>query len=130
MTKWTKMTSLAAAMLLSGGFLGSAVAQTYGTTPATPPKQGATEPKQGATEPGKATAPADTMKMAAPSKAETADAAFKKLDASGRGYVTIDDTKSLSGFDKAFQGADANHDGKLSSDEFKKAWQDYTGNKS
>ena len=62
MTKWTKMTSLAAAMLLSGGFLGSAVAQTYGTTPSTPPKQGATEP-------GKATAPADTMKLAAPSKA-------------------------------------------------------------
>jgi len=122
MTKWKEIGSLAAAMLLSGGFVGSAVAQ-YGTTPSAPPKQGATDP-------GKATAPADAMKMAAPSKAETADAAFKKLDASGKGYVTIDDTKSLSGFDKAFQGADANHDGKLTAEEFRKAWQEFTGNKS
>ena len=122
MTKWKQMTTLAAAMLLSGGFLGTAVAQ-YGTAPSTPPKQGATEP-------GKAMAPADTMKIAGPGKAETADAAFKKLDASGKGYVTMGDTKSLSGFDKAFQSADANRDGKLSSEEFKKAWQDYTGNKS
>jgi hypothetical protein len=123
MTKWKQLSSLAAAMLLSGGFVGSAIAQ-YGTTPASPPKQGATE------QPGKAMAPAEGMKIAAPSKAETADAAFKKLDASGKGYVTMDDTKSLSGFDKAFQSADMNHDGKLTADEFKKAWQDYTGNKS
>ena len=121
MTKWKQSSSLAAAILLSAGFIGSAVAQ-Y-TAPSTPPKQGATEP-------GKTTAPADSMKMAAPSKAETADAAFKKLDASGRGYVTAEDVKSLSGFDKAFQSNDANHDGKLTADEFKKAWQEYTGNKS
>ena len=119
-SQWKQMSSLAAAMLLSGGFLGNAVAQT------SPPS---TAPKQGAAEPGKAMAPAEGAKMAAPSKAESADAAFKKLDSSGKGYVTMNDTKSLSGFEKAFRDNDANHDGKLSSDEFKKAWQEFTGNK-
>lgn len=63
-----------------------------------------------------------------PSKSETADSAFKKLDMSNKGYVTRDDAKSVSGFDRAFQAADANHDGKLSNDEFKKAWTSFTGN--
>ena len=65
-----------------------------------------------------------------PSKAEMPDAAFKKLDPTGKGYVTTADTKELNGFDKAFQVADANHDGKLDAAEFKKAWATYTGRKS
>ena len=65
-----------------------------------------------------------------PSKAELPDAAFKKLDATGKGYVTAEDTKDLVGFDKAFQLADANHDGKLDAAEFKKAWASYTGRSS
>jgi hypothetical protein len=65
-----------------------------------------------------------------PSKAEMPDAAFKKLDATGKGYVTTQDTKELNGFDKAFQVADANHDGKLDAAEFKRAWASYTGRKS
>jgi len=63
-----------------------------------------------------------------PSKSETSDSAFKKLDGSDKGYVTRDDATTVPGFDRAFQSADANHDGKLSSDEFKKAWTSFTGN--
>ena len=58
----------------------------------------------------------------------TASAEDKKLDASNKGYVTRDDAKSVEGFDRSFQSADANHDGKLTSDEFKKAWTSFTGN--
>ena len=62
-----------------------------------------------------------------PSKAELPDAAFKKLDAGGKGYVSREDIKGLSGFEKSFQLADANKDGKLNAAEFRKAWADYTG---
>ena len=62
-----------------------------------------------------------------PSKAELPDAAFKKLDAGGKGYVSKEDIRGMSGFDKSFQLADANKDGKLNAAEFRKAWADYTG---
>jgi hypothetical protein len=62
-----------------------------------------------------------------PSRAELPDAAFRKLDAGGKGYVSKEDVKGLSGFEKSFQLADANKDGKLSPAEFSKAWADYTG---
>jgi Ca2+-binding EF-hand superfamily protein len=64
-----------------------------------------------------------------PSKAELPDAAFKKLDAGGKGYVAREDVKGLSGFDKSFQLADANNDGRLNRAEFDKAWANYTGRK-
>ena len=41
--------------------------------------------------------------------------------------VTQEDAKVLSGFDQAFQANDANHDGKLTADEFNKAWSMYSG---
>jgi hypothetical protein len=63
----------------------------------------------------------------APSRAEMPDAAFKKLDAGGKGYVTQEDARVLSGFDQAFQANDANHDGKLTAQEFNKAWSQYSG---
>ena len=69
-----------------------------------------------------------TAKGIAPSKSEMSDSAFKKLDASNKGYVTRDDAKALSGFDSSFQAADSDHDGKLTVDEFKKAWSSYSGN--
>ena len=112
---WKQASTLSGAVLLCAG-MGIAVAADY---PAT----------SGANATNKAMAPATGVKMAAPSKAEPATTAFKKLDASGKGYVTMADAKSLSGFDKAFQDNDANHDGKLSSGEFAKAWQEFTGNK-
>ena len=69
-----------------------------------------------------------TAKGIAPSKSEMSDSAFKKLDASNKGYVTKDDAKALPGFDSSFQAADSDHDGKLTVDEFKKAWTSFTGN--
>jgi hypothetical protein len=78
----------------------------------------------------KPTTPVTTAAQAiAPSRAETADAAFKKLDVGGKGYVTKDDVKVVAGFDKMFDDNDANHDGRLAMDEFKKAWTAYSGNK-
>ena len=71
-------------------------------------------------------APARAM---APGKSELPDAAFKKLDASGKGYVTQDEAKTLAGFDQSFQANDRNHDGKLTPDEFKNAWTEYSGKK-
>jgi len=64
-----------------------------------------------------------------PSKAELPDAAFKKLDAGGKGYVSKQDVRELSGFNNSFELADVNKDGKLTPDEFKKAWANYTGRK-
>jgi Ca2+-binding EF-hand superfamily protein len=71
-------------------------------------------------------AAADTKPMT-PSKAETADSAFKKLDPAGRGYVSRQDVQQLSGFDPVFVQNDANRDGRLSSGEFQKAWTLYSG---
>ena len=116
--RW-KLASYVPAMILGAG-IGTATAADY-SAPA---------PKPAAQDAGKTMTPATGARMAAPSKAETADAAFKKLDATAKGYVTKDDAKSLSGFDKAFQDNDANHDGRLTSAEFAKAWQEFTGNKS
>jgi uncharacterized membrane protein YkoI len=142
--------SLATALVLAGavGFAGAALAQYSQPAPAATPqpqgqaKPGATpDPHQQAkpeTMPSQANATTDTKTTEAlmsekpiiPSKAEMADAAFKKLDAAGKGYVSKDDTKGLTGFDNAFQVADANHDGKLDAAEFKNAWASYTGRKS
>jgi len=101
-------------------------------TAVTPPlandPAGAKPASKGASEPS--TKELMSAKAIIPSKAELPDAAFKKLDAGGKGYVTAEDTKELTGFEKSFQVADANHDGKLDAAEFKKAWASYTGRKS
>ena len=67
------------------------------------------------------------MKPIPPSRSELPDAAFKKLDVSGKGYVTRDDTHELEGFDAVFDRNDRNHDGRLDADEFKRAWAMYAG---
>ncbi len=67
----------------------------------------------------------DDARPIPPSRSELPDSAFKKLDAGGKGYVTRDDTKELEGFDPVFQQNDGNHDGKLTPDEFKRAWSTY-----
>jgi hypothetical protein len=69
-------------------------------------------------------APSD-VKPIPPSRSELPDAAFKKLDAAGKGYVSRDDAQQLEGFGAAFDRADANHDGRLDQDEFKRAWTMY-----
>jgi Ca2+-binding EF-hand superfamily protein len=101
---------LTAALLLAGmGAVSTAgLAQSTGTT-ASP------------------TNPSATMTVP-PSKTEAPDSAFKKLDASAKGYVSKDDAAQLPGFDTAFQRADANKDGKLTQSEFNQAWAIYSGN--
>ena len=142
--------SLAAALVLAGavGFAGAVSAQYSqdqakpAATPdpqqqakpaATPDPQPQAKPSVAPPQANAANTTTETAmseKPIIPSKAEMADAAFKKLDAAGRGYVTKEDTKGLTGFDSAFELADANHDGKLDVTEFKKAWASYTGRKS
>jgi hypothetical protein len=125
MTITSKQTSsLLVAGFLSAGLAYAGIANAADTPAGAPPPTSTANPP--ASNAGKSIM--DT-KVAAPSKAESPDTAFRKLDASGKGYVTKDDTKALSGFEKAFQDNDANHDGKLTADEFKKAWSEFSGNK-
>jgi hypothetical protein len=72
-------------------------------------------------------APARTMTAPAagmPSRTESADTAFDKLDTSHRGYITRSDVNRLPGT-LNFDEADRNHDGRLDSNEFQRAWNDY-----
>jgi hypothetical protein len=64
--------------------------------------------------------------VALPDKGESAEAAFQKLDVGGKGYVTTEDVAHLPGFAHAFQAADVKHSGRLSLNEFRKAWSMYT----
>ena len=105
--------------------------QANATTSTTPSQANATSQASAMTSPSSATTQAlMSEKPIIPSKAEMPDAAFKKLDAAGKGYVSKEDTKGLSGFDRSFELADANHDGKLDASEFNKAWESFTGRKS
>jgi hypothetical protein len=106
---------LLAAALVSGtfGIAGAAIAAGDYSAPAKQPGTTTTAPAADAGKagmpPATTAAPApgatDAVKPIAPGKSETADAAFKKLDTAG-GYVTQDEAKTLSGFDKAFQEND------------------------
>jgi len=46
---------------------------------------------------------------------------FDKLDTNRDGFLSRDETRRITGFDKAFKGADDNRDGKLDAAEFTKA---------
>jgi hypothetical protein len=61
-----------------------------------------------------------------PSKQEIPAMAFDKLDPGKRGFVTRADVAHLPGFESAFQQADENNDGRLSQDEFARAWAIYS----
>ncbi len=63
-----------------------------------------------------------TAKM--PTKSDDAQSAFKMIDSANRGYVTREEMDRLSGF-SGFDTADANRDGRLTSEEFSKAWATY-----
>lgn len=135
--------TLAAALVGSALAAGTAFAQgTYGAPSAQQPATTATPPSTTGTSPATTAAPpatstdkgtmdkgtANGMAMT-PSKSEMSSSAFAKLDASKRGYVTKADVAQLQGFDSAFQQADTNNDGKLSKEEFDKAWAIYSGRK-
>jgi len=63
-----------------------------------------------------------------PSKFEIAESAFSKLDRGQKGFVSKEDVQVLPDFKKLFPKVDADHDGKLSREEFKAAWYVYAGN--
>ena len=60
-----------------------------------------------------------------PSKADSADTAFKKLDRAGKGYVTWEDIAGLPDFATAFANADSTHLGRLNLVGFTQAWTVY-----
>jgi len=93
----------------------SAGAPSTATTPSTEPS-----PSTGAMKGSDSMA---THKAGMPSRTDSANAAWQKLGS--KGYVAKDDMKDLPGF--SFDAADANHDGRLSQDEFGKAWSSYSG---
>ena len=87
---------------------------TLAADPAAPPM---------ADNPPEAVGPApDTVAL--PSTTEPAAAAFKKL-AAGKPYVAREDVMALPGFDQIFDATDVGHEGRLSADQFKTAWNAY-----
>src|SRR5262245_33792519 len=62
-----------------------------------------------------------------PSKSDSADSAFRKLDRGGKGYVTLEDTGVLPDFAMAFMNADSTHLGRLNLVAFTRAWTAYVG---
>jgi hypothetical protein len=95
---------------------GAAAAQTAQTQPAP-------QSSPGAATPSPMTSPSSPMSSAStpmPSRTESADMAYRQLDANNKGYLTKGDVMGISGFN--FDQADTNHDGRLSRDEFAKAW--------
>ena len=108
---------LLTAILLSFG-CATALAQSAAPDPAAP----AVRPKGG---PAPATPPTGTP--LSPTTLEPADAVFNRLDHNRKGFLTRDQGQSIDGF--SFDTADTNHDGRLSSDEFEKAWADYASRK-
>jgi hypothetical protein len=104
----------------------SPAAQPSATGTTTQPPSTSTPSAPPATSMDKGTSGATAI---TPSKTEMSSSAFGKLDAGKRGYVTKAETAQLQGFDSAFQQADTNNDGKLSKDEFDRAWAIYSGQK-
>jgi hypothetical protein len=65
-----------------------------------------------------------------PSKSDSAETAFKKLDRSAKGYLTLEDVAVLPGFATPFTNADSSHLGRLNLIGFTRAWTAYVGGKS
>ncbi len=55
-----------------------------------------------------------------PARSDTADNAYRTLDTHRRGYLTREDVQSIRGF--SFEAADTNKDGRLTQQEFARAW--------
>jgi len=84
--------------------------------------QSAPQPSSVTGTPGMGTVPpaATGTPMTTPRSNETADDAYNTLDRNHRGYLTREDVQSIQGF--SFEAADTNKDGRLSREEFARAW--------
>jgi len=92
----------------------------------TTPQPGTATTQSGAAPSSAAGQNTGTARM--PTKSDNAQSAFKMMDSANRGYVTKEEMDRLSGF-SGFDTADANRDGRLSQEEFAKAWGSYGTNK-
>lgn len=106
-------TSLALAV---AGFLGTGAALAQYNAPATTPPTPAATPN--------ASKSPTANQVVAPSRSESGQSAFAKLDMKHRGYVNSEDVSQLQGFN--FKNADKNSDGKLDATEFNAAWALYS----
>ena len=102
---------------------GVALAQTPSTSPSPTTPSAANPPAatSGMTTPSAnptGAAPSATAQM--PSRTDSADAAWKSLDTANRGFLSKSDVQGLDGI--SFDQADTNKDGRLSKEEFAKAW--------
>jgi hypothetical protein len=105
-------------------FAGVALAQSTGSpsAPMTPSPSTATSPAttpSGTTMQPQAGTPASPHGTRMPSAGDTPDAAWRTLDSSNRGYLQRNDVQNLG---IPFEQADSNKDGRLSKEEFQKAW--------
>ena len=71
------------------------------------------------------TTPPEIIKPIPPGELNNTDAVFNELDLARRGYVTRADTKDLLGFDDAFVAVDTKGSGRLTREQFRKAWALY-----
>src|SRR4051812_19805826 len=104
---------------------GVAMAQTHPSTATGSPGMGTTPPAATGTPNATPATPATSSgtmgtSQRLPSRTDTADNAYKQLDSHNRGYLSKSDVENIQGF--SFEAADTNHDGKLSRDEFNRAW--------
>lgn len=89
-------------------------------------KQPALELAQNPGSPTPPTTPPELFKPdLPPSEVNNADAVFRKLDVAKRGYVTLEDTRDLLGFEEAFRAVDTAGNGRLTPAQFRKAWSIY-----
>lgn len=79
-----------------------------------------------AASPLPATTPPEIIKPVLLKDLKNADAVFNELDLARRGYVTRQDTEELIGFSEAFLAVDTKRSGRLTREQFRKAWALYT----
>jgi len=82
-----------------------------------------------AADDGNAQSVATDASSSVPGKTDSAETAFKKLDRSGKGYITWDDIAGLPDFATAFANADSTHLGRLNPISFTQAWSAYVAGK-
>ena len=79
----------------------------------------------GAADDADAKTPSASAASSVPTKTDSADDAFRKLDKAAKGYVTWEDIAALPDFATAFGNADSTHLGRLNLTAFKQAWTGY-----